>query len=117
MLREQVAEQLYDWDCLNKPYDCVEFGHTNSNASYWRDRADQILNLFKKEVDKLKEIDYEEEARAVNRGVDKAIEWSICNPNAPGTSFLSMREQCITESVKQTQLQADKDKLLALIGG
>ena len=39
-----VAKQLYDWDCLTKPYDCVEFGHKNSNKDNWECKARQILS-------------------------------------------------------------------------
>ena len=42
-VREEIAKQLYDWNNLTKSYDCVEFGHINSNPEYWRENADSIL--------------------------------------------------------------------------
>ena len=59
----------------------------------------------------------EELAIAVNLGVDKYIDWVKSNPDELDTTYTSMREQCIVESVAEAQLAKVRQLRDELLGG
>lgn len=99
MLREKIAKQIYIWKTKGVVIDWIEWEKVDEWVKeVYRKEADQILTLFRAEIEKLGVIS------------DKKITKAIINiPDVVGVCVTLRDEE---RAVAQAQLQDSKDTLL-----